>query len=127
MLILVGDETDAPDFARSIARLSAVALADSTRPDRRRQRARQAALLREIFGNPFRPVVIDPLWLSANDSAALDLARMIDETGNFHAMPILADALEEAGCADSDVLWHCRHGNNHVRGCWLLDVLLGKA
>jgi hypothetical protein len=92
----------------------------------RRERARQAALLREIFGNPFRPGVIDPLWLSANDGAALDLARTIDETGNFDAMPILADALEEAGCADSDVLWHCRDGKNHVRGCWALDLVLRK-
>jgi hypothetical protein len=87
----------------------------------------QCRLLREIFGNPFRPVVVDPRWLT---STVLGVARGIDdphEDRAFDRLPILADALEDAGCDDADILTHCRGDGPHVRGCWVVDLILGKA
>lgn len=82
-------------------------------------------LLRDIFGNPFRPVVFDPNWRTAT---AVGLAQTMYDARNFHAMPILADALQDAGCEDATILGHCRDENNlHVRGCWVVDLILGKA
>jgi hypothetical protein len=82
-------------------------------------------LLREIFGNPFRVVRVDPAWLRGNDGAVVMLARSIWEEQAFEQMPILADALEDAGCADDDVLAHCRQTSSHVRGCWVVELLRG--
>jgi hypothetical protein len=83
-------------------------------------------ILREVFGNPFRWTVVDPAWLACNDRAVLRLAEGIYAERAFDRMPILGDALEEAGCADADVLRHCRQSDGHVRGCWVLDLLLAK-
>jgi hypothetical protein len=83
-------------------------------------------LLRELFGNPFRPVMTDPAWRSWNGGALVQLARTIYEEGRFADLPVLADALEDAGCANADVLDHCRRGGEHVRGCWVLDLLLSN-
>jgi hypothetical protein len=84
----------------------------------------QPLFLRDIFGNPFRPVAVEPSWLTAD---ALALARGIYEEKAFDRMPILADALQDAGCDNEDVLAHCRDvKQTHVRGCWVLDLLLGK-
>jgi len=83
----------------------------------------QAALLREIFGNPFRPVAFDPIWLTSNVVA---LARPIYDEKTFDHLPILADALEDAGCTNQDILDHCRQPGEHVRGCWALDLILGR-
>jgi hypothetical protein len=80
-------------------------------------------LLRCIFANPFRPVALDPTWLSSTVKA---LAQSIYTDRNFEVMPILADALEEAGCSSEDILSHCRGPGEHVRGCWAVDLLLGK-
>ena len=81
-------------------------------------------LLRDIIGNPFRPVAVDPAWLTSD---VLLLARGIYEERAFDRMPILADALQDAGCDSADVLAHCRGANPpHVRGCWVVDLLLGK-
>jgi hypothetical protein len=88
-----------------------------------RERSAQVDLVRDIFGNPFRPVVLDPRWLTAN---AVDLARTIYEERAFERLPILADALMDAGCADEALLAHCRGPGPHVRGCWVADLLLGK-
>jgi hypothetical protein len=85
---------------------------------------RQVALVHEIFGNPFRPVALDPLWLTTD---VLALARGIYDERAFDRMPILADALQDAGCDNDDVLRHCRDAKQtHVRGCWALDLLLNK-
>jgi len=79
-------------------------------------------LLREIFGNPFQP--IDPtLWRTGT---ALTLARQMYQEQDFCTMCILADALQDAGCDDADVLDHCRGPRPHVRGCWVVDLVLGK-
>ena len=86
--------------------------------------AAQAALVRDIFGNPFRPVTLDPSWQTPN---VLALAETIYEERAFERLPILADALMDAGCDDEEALSHCRSSGPHVRGCWLVDLLLGKS
>jgi hypothetical protein len=86
----------------------------------------QSATLRCIFGNPFRPVALDPAWLAWNNGAVRKVAQAIYDGRCFADLPILADALEDAGCSDSTILAHCRSGGEHVRGCWVVDLLLGK-
>jgi hypothetical protein len=83
----------------------------------------QSDLLRDIFGNPFRRVSFAPAWRTA---PARKLAQAIYDERAFDRLPILADALEEAGCTDAEVLAHCRGGGEHVRGCWPVDLVLGK-
>jgi hypothetical protein len=80
-------------------------------------------LLREVFGNPFRPVAVDRSWLTAN---VLDLARTIYMERCFDRTLILRDALLDAGCTDETILGHCQQ-QEHCRGCWLIDLLLGKS
>jgi hypothetical protein len=115
------------DYAAKIAeaeqRLHAVADEDAWSKAFHAERAVQANFLRDIFGNPFRPVRVDPSWLTPNVTA---LARTIYTDRAFDAMPILADALEEAGCTSDDILTHCRGGGEHARGCWAVDLILGK-
>jgi hypothetical protein len=82
--------------------------------------------LRDIFGNPFRPVTADPSWLAWNESTVRKIAQAIYEERAFEQLPVLADALEDAGCDDADLLAHCRGDGPHVRGCWVIDLLLGK-
>jgi hypothetical protein len=83
-----------------------------------------AAVLRCVFGNPFRPVTFDPSWRTITAAA---LANMMYDSRDFGAMPILADALQDAGCASDDILTHCRDPMQvHVRGCWVVDLVLGK-
>jgi hypothetical protein len=84
----------------------------------------QASYIREIFGNPFRPITLDPSWLT---STVVALARQIYASRDFSAMPILADALQDAGCDNEDILNHCLQPREHVRGCWALDLVLGKS
>jgi hypothetical protein len=84
----------------------------------------RVGLIRELFGNPFRPVTIEPAWLAWNDGTVRQLARAIYEEGRFQDLPVLADALEEAGCADPQLLEHCRSVGGHARGCWSLDQIL---
>jgi hypothetical protein len=101
-------------------------------PPRRRwamvqEGARQAELVREFFGPlPFRRVVCDPAWLAWDGGTVAALAQAIYEERAFYRMAILADALEDAGCDDAQILAHCRSDTTHVRGCWVLDALLGK-
>ena len=83
----------------------------------------RVAFIRDIFGNPFRPVAADPAWLTP---AVRSIAAGIYEGGAFDRLPVLADALQEAGCANADMLLHCRTPAEHVRGCWVVDLVLGK-
>ena len=89
--------------------------------------AEQARVMRsvvwEVVGNPFRPVVDFTPWRT---DTAVSLARTIYDSREFTALPILADALQDAGCDNDDVLTHCREPGAHVRGCWVLDGVLGK-
>ena len=78
----------------------------------------------DIFGNPFRSVAFDPRWRTEH---TVGLAAKMYDDREFAAMPILADALEEAGCENADILTHCREPGVHVRGCWVADLVLGKA
>ena len=85
---------------------------------------RHCTIIREIFGNPFRPIAFSPEWRT---DTAIALARQMYESRDFSAMPILADALQDAGCDNESVLTHCRDTNQpHVRGCWVVDLVLGK-
>jgi hypothetical protein len=90
------------------------------------ERATQSHLLRCIIGNPFRPVAVNADWLTWNNGTVAKLAQNIYDDRAFDLLPILADALEEAGCTNQDILDHCRSGGEHVRGCWVVDALLGK-
>jgi hypothetical protein len=85
---------------------------------------RQLKRLRDIFGNPFRPVTFDPNWRT---TTAIQLAQQMYDSRDFSAMPILADALQDAGCDHADILDHCRGPSPHVRGCWVVDLVLGKS
>ena len=80
-------------------------------------------LVRCLFGNPFRPAAFDPAWRT---SAAAGLAACAYDLRAFHDLPVLADALEEAGCDDPVMLAHCRAGGPHARGCWVVDSVLGR-
>jgi hypothetical protein len=84
---------------------------------------RLAFLLHDIFGNPFRPLTADPAWLTPS---VVRLAEAIYDGRAFHRLPVLADALEEASCQNADILSHLRDPGPHVRGCWAVDLLLGK-
>jgi hypothetical protein len=83
----------------------------------------QARLLRCVVGNPFRPVPPGP-WITP---AAVTVAREAYDRRDFSALPLLADLLEEAGCPEQSVLDHCRQPGEHVRGCWVVDLALGKS
>jgi hypothetical protein len=83
-------------------------------------------LLRDIVGNPFRPNPTDRFCPSWNTSNVVRVAQSIYDDRSFDHLPILASTIEEAGCTDVELLTHCREPGLHVRGCWVLDLLLGK-
>jgi hypothetical protein len=88
------------------------------------EQAAQSDLIRDIFGNPFRPVAFSPAWRT---DTAVSLARTMYDSRDLSAMPILADALQDAGCDSAAVLDHCRDPKHvHVRGCWVVDLVLAK-
>jgi hypothetical protein len=89
----------------------------------RAELAAQVAILHDIYGNPFHPVAFSPEWRT---DTAVTLARTMYDDRDFSAMPILADALQDAGCDSAEVLDHCRGPGPHVRGCWVVDLVLGK-
>jgi len=86
----------------------------------------QASLVREIFGNPFRLRVSRKAWLLWNDRTIPKMAEAIYTDRAFDRLPILGDALEDAGCTNRDILDHCRGPGPHVRGCWVVDLVLDK-
>ena len=89
----------------------------------RAEHAAQVALAHDIFGNPFRPVDFSPEWRT---STVVSLAKSIYDSRDFAPMPLLSDALQDAGCEHADILDHCRGNGPHVRGCWVVDQVLGK-
>jgi hypothetical protein len=110
----------------------AVGNAATTGPPARRlavRRERQAlvSLCHDVFGNPFDPAKGDPSWLAWARGLVGTMAHDIYKERRFEEMPILADALEEAGCTDARVLTHARQRAGHVRGCWLLDMILPRS
>jgi hypothetical protein len=100
------------------------------------EQGEQCSLVRELFGNPFRPMPPRQgkrqweeqrrQWVAANDGIARKLAEVIYDQGRFSDAPILADALEEAGCVAAGLLDHLRGPGPHIRGCWAVDLVLAK-
>jgi hypothetical protein len=93
----------------------------------------QVPLFHDIFGNPFRPTAMDPGWLSWNGGTIPTLARAVYEERELPSghldrvrLALLADMLEDAGCIDANILEHLRGPGPHIRGCWVMDLLLGK-
>jgi hypothetical protein len=84
-------------------------------------------ILRDIYGNPFRRVAVERRWLTWSGGTIPQMAQAIYDERAYDRLPPLADALEDAGCADVDILDHCRGSGPHVRGCWVLDLLRGQA
>lgn len=124
-LVLAGDDQiemafrKAWWFAEDRGRRAGVDVAD------RQPMAR--SLLLCVLGNPFQPVPpLAPDWLRWNEATVVRLAQSIYDDRAFNRLPILADALEEAGCTNPEMLNHCRGEGPHVRGCWVIDLLLGK-
>jgi hypothetical protein len=91
-------------------------------PPQSTERAAQANLRRDIFGNPFRAAHVDSRWLIPE---VVERATVMYEQGMLDQMPILERLLMNMGCNDETILGHCRL-EGHVRGCWLVDGLLGK-
>jgi hypothetical protein len=81
------------------------------------------SLVHEVFGNPFRKAKVIGRWKT---EAVVGLARGVYDSRDFSAMPVLADALEDASCEHADIINHCRNAGPHVRGCWVVDAILGK-
>jgi len=88
------------------------------------ERATQAALLRCVFGNPIHPIDFNAAWRSPN---VIDIARRVYDDRAFDHMPILADALQDAGCEIDEILNHCRGSGPHIKGCWVVDACLEKS
>ena len=108
-----------PHSARGTAYHAAAAVESTTA-----EQACQCALLRCIVGpRQFRDVVLTPAWRTAT---VMSVAQAIYDDRAFDRLPILADALEDAGCTDHAILDHCRQPGEHVRGCWVVDLVLGK-
>jgi hypothetical protein len=124
---------DPPDFLAWCAASSAKSASVWEESPEAAVHASQSALLRDILGNPFRPVALDPAWLTWHGGTIRKLALSAYEdrelpSGHLdtHHLAVLADALEDAGCTDPDLLGHCRGPGPHVRGCWVIDLLLGR-
>ena len=126
---LTDGSSGALNLADLMAEVTVTECQDAVHGDKEIQKAKtkenghQALVVRDIFGNPFRPVTANPAWLT---STAVAIARGMYESRDFSAMPILADALQDAGCDNDDMLEHCRGPGPHVRGCWVVDLVLGK-
>jgi hypothetical protein len=114
------------DINRAVLAVGEAARCEADPVDPRRladAHRKQVPLVTDIFGNPFRPVTFSPAWRT---DTALSLAAQMYEAREFSAMPILADALQDAGCDSAEILDHCRGPGPHVRGCWVVDRVLGR-
>ena len=124
--VAVSAELDAT-AAWEVARVASWATPDCSRAD---ERLAQCSLVSDVFGNPFRPVTVSPAWLTpqvvALARAAYGERELPAGTLDTRRLAVLADALEEAGCACQDILGHLRGPGPHYRGCWAIDLLLGK-
>lgn len=91
------------------------------------ERQAQTNLIREVLPNPFRRLPVLGPVLRWNDNYVPSLAQTIYDCRDFSLTPTLADVLEDAGCDNADILDHCRQPGEHARGCWVVDLLLGKS
>jgi hypothetical protein len=119
----VREEAAAARAARLAAKRAASAVYATTQESN--EGSAQCALVRDIFGSPLGPVPISEAWLHWQAGSIVQLARTIYDERRFGDLPLLADMLTDAGCDNVDILEHCR-GGDHVRGCWVVDALLGK-
>jgi hypothetical protein len=110
---------------RNLAVRTAISAARAT--GKRDEPVAQAHLVREVFGNPHRTVRVSAEWLAWGGGTVRKVAESIYDEEAFGQLPVLADALEEAGCPEGRLLQHFRESGEHVRGCWALDLLLGKS
>jgi hypothetical protein len=92
-------------------------------PDKAAEKALQCTFVREVFGNPFQRIRTSRRWLTPT---VKQLSEQIYEGSSFDQLRMLADTLEQAGCTEAEILSHCRSEGPHVKGCWAIDVLLGK-
>jgi hypothetical protein len=107
-----------------VARIAHRVTADASQQESVPEELRtQAHLIRDIIGNPYRSVSLDPAWRTLT---VLQLGQSIYDDRAFDQLPILADALEDAGCQNASILQHLRSPGPHVRGCWALDLILGR-
>jgi hypothetical protein len=93
----------------------------------RREPAAQCSLLRDILGNLFKPLAIAPVVLGWQGGTVVKLAAALYEGRRWEDMPLLGDALEEAGCTDQAILDHCRGPGPHARGCHVVDAILARS
>jgi hypothetical protein len=138
LAVLTAAQRDLLFAVRSAAWVAAIACCrwqappNAPRPGDVRLRAQRqaetelAVVLRDLFGNPYRPAGVEKAWLAWDGGTVVQLADAIYAERAFDRLPILADALEEAGCTDTALLGHLRGPGPHVRGCWALDLLLRK-
>lgn len=113
------------NIAFDTATLCGWAVSQAGGPVKDAEHASQAAVIRDLFVNPFHPVSFASAWRT---DTAVSLAQQMYESRDFGAMPILADALQDAGCDSEAILSHCRDATQvHVRGCWVTDLVLGKS
>ncbi|HVT68397.1 MAG TPA: hypothetical protein VHF26_11645 [Trebonia sp.] len=115
-----------PPPAQPYSEQDAAACREAAAEAQAAERKVQCRLVRDIFHCPCRPVFLHRSWGHAGDRAVLKLVGTIYRERAFDLLPVLGDALEDAGCEDVQVLAHCRSERLHARGCWLLDALLGK-
>jgi hypothetical protein len=129
---LISSAVDNPFRTAILGSQGAIEACEATDAYRRAARIQeieslQAAWVRDIFPSPFRPKFVTRDWFRWNHGTALIIAHQMYESRDFGAMPILADALQDAGCDNEDILNHCRDASaTHVRGCWVVDLVLGK-
>lgn len=116
----------AAESAIRISREVARAIPTKNNHELHAERVAQTDLLRCVFGNPFQSAKIVTRWIAWNNRTVCRLAEEIYQKKDFDCLPILADALEDAGCDKADILLHCRGPGPHVRGCWVVDLLLCK-
>jgi hypothetical protein len=118
---------DAPDVARRCRVAAAAKVRKAAARTARAAGRPLCGLVREVFGNPFHPFIPAPGWLTCNDGSVVKLATVIYDGRRWEELPLLADALEECGCADPAVLGHLRGPGPHALGCHILDALLGRS
>jgi hypothetical protein len=119
--VQLADEVSASirGFAGDVSMMAFFAVSPKDNPER----MWQGQLLNEMFGNPFHPVTLASAWPTPT---VVELAQSIYDNRAFDRLPILADALHDAGCDNDGILNHCRGPGPHVRGCWVVDLVLGK-
>jgi hypothetical protein len=131
LLVQAISSPDASSAARGVLYDDLQSYIDGGWKDGRQEQRAECQLLQEVFGNPFRPVTPDPAWSTpqvvALAQAAYDQRELPAGTLDTARLAVLADALKEAGCTDADILNHCRRPGVHVRGCWVVDLLLGQS